>query len=181
MFVGFLYVYIHHVHRMLPEAGILECPLRNQSKRVIVCGLRMFAGQTLNLTQFACLGVIGDHQILSNSEHVTPTHIFLRMILHQLTKKALYCVTMCNRHNWNFNVTLDTETYDDLCLWRSNSIGQAWPGPDAVPQVVSLGGFWVKLAQTASVVSALPDAHLARIGRPGDPLTHGILGTDVTH
>ena len=32
------------------------------------------------------------------------------------------------------------------------------------PQVVSLGGFWVKLAQTASVVSALPDAHLDSIG-----------------
>ena len=27
-------------------------------------------------------------------------------------------------------------------------------------QVVSLGGFWVKLAQTASVISALPDASL---------------------
>lgn len=44
------------------------------------------------------------------------------------------------------------------------TIEQYRPGPDAVPQVVSLGGFWVKLAQTASVVSALPDAHLARIG-----------------
>ena len=62
------------------------------------------------------------------------------------------------------------------------TIEQYRPGPDAVPQVVSLGGFWVKLAQTASVVSALPDAHLARIGGwPGDPLTHGVLGTDVTH
>ena len=46
----------------------------------------------------------------------------------------------------------------------SMTIEQYRPGPDAVPQVVSLGGFWVKLAQTASVVSALPDAHLARIG-----------------
>ena len=29
-----------------------------------------------------------------------------------------------------------------------------------VAEVVSLGGFWVKLAQTASVISALPDASL---------------------
>lgn len=29
-------------------------------------------------------------------------------------------------------------------------------------EVVSLGGFWVKLAQTASVISALPDASLGK-------------------
>eukprot|EP00434_Breviolum_minutum_P008450 symbB.v1.2.007455.t1/scaffold455.1/size335105/3 len=41
--------------------------------------------------------------------------------------------------------------------------------------VVSLGGFWVKLAQTASVISALPDAYVDELSKlqdamPADPL-----------
>ena len=49
------------------------------------------------------------------------------------------------------------------------------------PQVTQLGGFWVKLAQGASVVSALPDAYAAELcqlqdAMPADPI-HDVHAT----